>query len=244
MTTVGGRFGGNAQGSLQGTVAAPRALTKLDGGHGRPQREIVQDACVHMLGRLLYERGGYLEAIEATDAIVRGPDDEYGIAEVLDQLGSRAPAILIATGDADFETAGDIDRWKKPTRVHVYFFVNSLRSKINRTIPDVVALGDRQKDPGAFVMMEHAAMLLIGQAPGNTTKSIKNLRPVSERRLAADSDLVIWEQVYSVALGLSVDLNRDIDLELRQINAYHRLAEQESTDETIVETETTVGESE
>lgn len=242
MTTLGGKYSGG--GALQGTVPQPRALTKLDGGLGRPQREIVLNACVDLLKRLADENGGYLLALEPTDAIIRGTDDDYGIAEVLDQLGGRAPAVLVSTGDADFSTAGDVDRWKKTLRVHVYFVTNSLRSKMERHVPDVVALGNRRADPGAFVMMEHVEMLLIGQAPGNTNGAIKSLRPVGEKRIAADADLVIWEQIYELWLGKTINLNRDLDLELKQINAYHRLAEQASSDDPIVETTTTVGDSE
>lgn len=241
-STVGGKLRGDAGGALRGAVSEVNPLTTLDSGLPRPQREIVQLGVVDLLQRLLVANGGYLEAVEPTQAIVESADDDRSIAEILDQLGGRTPAVMVSTGDASFETAGDVDRWKVPTRVHVYFFNNAMRSKLERTVPDVVALADPKADPGVFVAMEHVRMLLCGRRPGGTTHSIAELKPIRERRVAADPEVTIWEQTYSVQLGIVVNMKRDISLELTQINAYHRLAEQASTDDPIVSTETEVNE--
>lgn len=238
----GGSFVGTYSGPLAGTPYAKKLLSVavFDGGLGKPQRAVVIDSMIVLLDRLRREQGGYVQAIEGTTTIARGVGDEEACADVNDQLMGRAPGILIATGDMDFDTAGDTDRWKSPLRVHVYFYVNSMRDRFDgRGTADVVALADGTADPGAFVLLEHARMLLAAQRPGG--KSLAELRPLTERRIATDGDREIWEQIYICNVSQIVNVKRDIALELKQINTYNRLSEQLDSDAPIVSIESKVG---
>ena len=192
-----------------------------------------------LLERLLKVNGGYLEAIEATDSQVHTPDDTDEIGDMIDQLAGRMPGVLVATGDAELDTAGDISRWQAQLDVHVYFLNNNARNRLSRTVQDVVALADPTADPGVFVAMEHVRMLLAGQKPGGFTQ-LKQVIPIRERRIGTDGERVIWEQIYRTRVSIQVDLKRDISLVMEQINTYNRLAEQASTDDPIVSTETKV----
>lgn len=236
-----GRYSGRYVSGYAGARYAPalRSSFLFDGGLHKPQRAVVQDACVLLLQRLLKLNGGYLEAVEATDSQVHSVDDGDEINDMIDQLGGRMPAVLIATGDGDIDTAGDVSRWQTDLEVHVYFLNNNARSRISRTVQDVVALADPTADPGVFVAMEHVRMLLAGQKPGGMTQ-LKELRPIRERRVGTDGERVVWEQIYRTKVSVQVDLKRDISLELTQINTYNRLAEQTASDEPLVSAETKV----
>lgn len=236
-----GRYVGLYSGALAGRPY-PHSLNAhtFDGGLGKPQRMVIIDACIELLSRLTRDSGGYLEAIEGTTTIARGPGDTTACADIMEQLSGRAPSVLVATGDMDFETAGDVDRWKSPLRVHVYFFVNHMRDRFEGAAQaDVVQLADGTADPGVFVAMEHARMLLAAKKPGAAAAS--EMKPLTERRIETDGDYEIWEQIYIVNLSQLVNVKRDVTLELKYINTYSRLAEQLDTDEPIVSIETKVG---
>lgn len=234
-----GRYSGRYVSGYAGARYAPtlRSTFLFDGGLNKPQRAVVQDAVVLLLERLQIANGGYLACVEATDSQVHTPDDADEVNDMIDQVGGRMPALLVATGDAELDTAGDVSVWQSELDVHLYFLNNNARSRIARTVQDVVALADPKADPGVFVAMEHARMLLAGQIPGGIMQ-LKRLRPIRERRVGTNGVMVVWEQIYRTKVSVQVDLKRDIALELTQINTYNRLAEQASTDEPIVSTET------
>lgn len=237
-------YGGKVTGSVGGAWAGRPAIapnpTLFDHGLGRPQREIIQAGVVDLLARLRVDQGGYLQAIEPTDVVVRGVNDEEHLGLIYDQLQGRAPAILVATGDKDYTPVSTATHeWKGPISVHVYFFANSLRSRLSRLTGDAQSKASQIADPGLYVMMEHAEQLLIGErCTGNT--SIKELRPVSEGSLGSDNEIAIWQQTYSVLVTRSIREKRDLALELKQINTYHRLSQQAPTDTPVVSTETDV----
>lgn len=242
MSGASGKLGGGYSGNAGGVANIPGFNSKLfDHALGKPLRALVQDAIVNLLARLDVANGGYLLAIEPTTTQIHGiaGGDEQGLALLYDQLRGRAPAILVTTCDKSYSPAGDSFRWLGKLNVEIYFFVNSLRSRIARLAGDVVSDFDPLADPGIYVIMEHVEELLIGQNPGGTLGQIKELRPVAENQIAGDDEVEIWRQVYSVVLARSINDKRDIDLELREIATYHRLADhQADTDEPIVTTET------
>lgn len=233
-----GHYTGLYSGKLAGTPY-PSTLNPhtFDSKTGRPQRALVIDAMIDLLSPLDRQNGGYLEAIEGITTIARGPGDDKACAEIMEWLTGRAPSIVIATGDMDFETAGDVDRWRAPLRVHVYFFVFHRRDLFEGPgMADVVQLADGQADPGVFVAMEHARMLLAAKVPGVAAAS--ELKPLTERRIETDGDFEIWEQIYMVHLSQIINSKRNVTLELKQINSYSRVAGQLDTDEPIVSIET------
>lgn len=237
----GGRFVGMYSGILAGRPYPPTLNTLVfDTGINKPQRAVVIDSVVNLLQRLHRYNGGYLEAIVGSTTVVRGPEDTEACADIVEELNGQTPGVVVATGDMDFDTAGDIDRWRSPLRVHVYFLCSHMRDHFDgRGIPDVVALADGRADPGVFVAMEHARMLLVAQRAG--TVGLKDLRPHTERRINTDGDREIWEQIYICYVTHNINAKRDVTLELKQINTYNRLAEQLVTDEPIVSIESEVG---
>lgn len=238
-----GRYSGRYVSGYAGSRYAPtlRSTFLFDGGLAKPQRAIIQDACVLLLERLLKVNGGYLEAVEPTDCMPRSADDVDEIGDMIEQLGGRMPAILVAMGDGELDAAGDVSRWQERIDVHVYFLNSNARSRLARTVQDVVALADPTADPGVFVAMEHARMLLCGQKPGAKTQ-LAELTPRSVRRIGTDGERLLWEQIYTVRASIAVELKRDLTLELRRIDTYNRLAEQASRADAIVTTETEVDE--
>lgn len=237
-----GTYSGKYTGSLAGRryPARLRSTYLFDSGLGKPQRLVVIDAVADLLQRLHRQNGGYLEAIETTSSIVDERRDDHDIVDIVDQLGGRVPGVLVSSADRDFDSAGAVSQWQGPLEVHVYFLTNSMRDRLTRVGGDQESLATPTADPGVFVMMEHALMLLGGQKPGATNGSIKELRPTREHRIGTDGDHELWRQVYTVQMVNTLDHKRDIDLELKQINAYHRLAEQSSSDDPIVNTETDI----
>lgn len=238
-----GIYTGKYSGALAGrsTLRSPLSTYLFDTGLGKPQRLIVLDAVVELLSRLHRLNGGYLEAIETSSSLVDERRDDNDMIDILDQLGGRVPGVLVSCGDREFDPAGATSQWQGPVEVHVYFMTNSMRDRMTRVGGDVEALATPTADPGVFVMMEHALQLLAGQKPGgNAAQSIKELRPTREHRVGTDGDHELWRQVYSVQLVNSVNHKRDIDLDLKLIAAYHRTADQASSDAPILTTETDI----
>lgn len=238
----GGVYTGGYSGSYGGQAPPPGFNPlQFDHGLGKPLRAIVQDGCLDLLMRLHRYSGGYINEIVPFPTTIAGRHDDQGIALVHD-LTLAAPAILIAVGDRPFQPAGaDPFSWSSDLSVHVYFYVNSIRSRIERQRGDVVSAADATADPGVYVMMEHAMQLLCGKVPGGTKSMIKELRPTNERQLFSDGGVDVWEQAFTVRLSGTINGKRDIDQELIQIETYHRLADsQQPDDPPIVETNTVV----
>lgn len=241
-----GRYAGKLIGRYSGLPYVPTLnFNVFDGGAGKPQRAIVIDSIIAMLARLHADNGGYLQAIEGTTTIAKGVGDTEACADMVAELSGRIPGVLVATGDMDFETAGDVDRWKSPLRVHVYFCTNHMRDRFDgRGVADVVAHADGTADPGVFVATEHVRMLLAAQRAGGAKSQIKDLRPLTERRIETDGEREIWEQIYVVIVSHTINTKRDLTMELKQINTYTRLAEQLVTDDPLVSIESKVGKNE
>jgi hypothetical protein len=240
-----GGIAGNIGGGWIGALSVPSMnVRQFDTGLGKSLRALVQDGVIDLLQRMLRENGGYIQAIEPTSVIVRGANDEQGLALILDQLQGRSPAILVATGDKSYSAAGIGGfRWRAELRVHVYFVNNSLRSRLARLVGDVVSDADSSADPGVHIAMEHAEELLVGSIPGGTLNMVQSIVPNEETQLGEDAKQELWHQVYTVEVSRSINAKRDITLELERIDAYHRLADQQQpTDAPIVATQTTVEE--
>lgn len=242
----GGTYVGRYSGRYAGAPTVPPFnVFAFDGGAGKSQRAIVIDAITTMLAPLHINQGGYLQAIEGSTSLAKGPDDDEGCADIVEQLNGRCPGVLVATGDMDFETAGDVDRWKSPLQVHLYFFSNHMRHRFDgRGTADIVSYADGRADPGVFTAMEHARNLICAQRAGGALSQIKDLRPVTERRIAADSEKEIWEQIYIVLVSHTINTKRNVTLELKQINTYTRSSEQLVTDDPLVSIESKVGKNE
>jgi len=239
----GGTYVGRYSGRFAGASTVPAFnVFAFDGGAGKPQRAIVIDAITTMLAPLHADHGGYLQAIEGSTELAKGPDDEVACADIVAQLNGRCPGILVSTGDMDFETAGDVDRWKSPLKVHLYFFTNHMRHRFDgRGTADIVAYADGRADPGVFTAMEHARNLICAQRAGGALSQIKDLRPMTERRISTDGEKEIWEQIYVVLVSHTINTKRNLKLELLQINTYTRSSEQLVTDDPLVSIETKVG---
>lgn len=240
--SFGGQFGGRFAGALLGR-APGRSFDRyrFDTRLSKPLRGIIQDGAVSMLSPLDGANGGYLAALEPTAQTIRGNQDEEAFGMLADQLGGRTPAILVGCGDADYSIAGDVQNWKGTLTVPVYLIVNSAQSRELRQTGNAESYATATADPGIFVMLEHTRQLLAGQLPGDVGNSIKHLRPSTERQLWAGEDVEIWEQTYIVVISYSLNLKRDISLELKQIETYTRLADQQiDSDTPIVETNTVI----
>ena len=238
-------YAGRTLGNYAGNVGGARAIPSLarflfDTGLPLTIRDVTLDAVCSLLARLDRQNGGYLNAIIPTTTIITsGAIDDDSIGFLMDDLRGRAPAIAVSTGTLTFIAKGDVDKWDGRLEVYVYVLVNSMRSRMSRQRGDVVSAADIVADPGAFVICEHARQLLIGQrlaVPGK----VKELKPITERRIATDDVFELWEQHYTVDAATSGNLKRDIALELKAIETYHRLASQADTDPAIVETTTEI----
>lgn len=236
-----GVLDGATEGLIGGRQSTPTLKRyEFDTGLGKTQRAIVQDAVVEMLSRLLVSEGGYLNAIEPTSALIAGKHDEDGLGLVYEQLQGREPAIAIATGAKRYDPAGLDFNFKSDLDVHVYILCKSLRSRMARVEGDLESDATPTADPGVYVIMEHVEQLLIGQRPGGNLGSIKELRPVEESQLGTAADFEIWHQRYQVFCQRTIDKKRDLTQQLKQINAYGRIATQADTDTPITSTETVV----
>lgn len=239
MTVVGGSLG-NVAGNVLGVTAVPALKANVfDSGLGKPQRTVVREAVIDLLQRLLIANGGYLQAVEESAVRVRGEHDDEGFMEIFDRLQGRAPSVLVYLGDKPYTPAGAAEMWTAEIDVHVYLLVNSLRGITARLSRDVVALGNPQRDPGVEVALEHIEELLIGQCPGGTKGQIREIRPQRETHVGTEQGFEMWEQIYTVRVSRSIRAKRDLTVDLKAINTYARLADQQTdADPPIVEADT------
>lgn len=240
--SYGGRLGGRFAGGTNGHARARSFLRyRFDTKLGKPLRGIIQDGVVQLLSPLDGANGGYLAALEPTSQVLRGHQDDESFARLADQLGGRTPAILVGSGDTDYLPAGEISEWKGTATVPVYFVVNAMAGRELRQTGTAESYATPKADPGVYVMLEHARQLIAGQIPGNCGFSLGRMRPTVERQLWDGDDVEIWEQLYTVAISYSLNVKRDITLELTQIETYSRLADQQlDTATAIVETNTVI----
>lgn len=234
-------YAGNMLGKYSGTYGGrvgPPLFRRyaFDSGMPEPQRQLLLDAVCSMLSRLSVQVGGYVKDIVQTTTEVKGALDDEGIGFLYDELKGQTPAIAVCTGSLQFIPKGAVDQWDGTLDVYVYILVNSMRSRTSRQSGDVVSAADPHADPGAFVILEHANMLIAGKKPFSPTG--KELRPVAEQRISSDGTMELWQLHYNVGLTKSVNLKRDLTLELQSIETYSRLASQAVTDPALVETTT------
>lgn len=234
--TYNGRFAGRWSGQWIASRKSYRfnAFT-FDTGLARPQRTTVLQACGQLLERLHRYNGGYLKNIIPTTV---APRDEQGIAMLYDQMQAGMPAVILTTGDMPITPAGSKENWKGALQLCVYVAVNSARGPAERVMGDVVSDYDRTADPGAYVILEHVRQLLIAQKPGDAIQ-LKEIRPTHEGQVWVDDELEVWEQKYEIGTAISINVKRDIDLEISSIATYNRLASNPAPSDTPLVTTTT-----
>lgn len=208
----------------------------FDTSLARPQRTLIRNGVVSLLGGLLRSNGGYLAAVLTWGGVVRGYTDVDGVDEIKKRLNGRAPAIVVACGDRKNSPAGMGGRsWKSDLQVSLYHYSNHQSSMTEgRTSTDPAALASDVKDPGLDVMLEHAEELVAGQFVGGplvvnavgerSTRSItiKRMLLTDEDELLTDATHTLWVQRYSVEIDRTINKYRDVVQLLEEIRTIVR----------------------
>lgn len=174
----------------------------FDTGLGDPERTIIQNAAVSLLGQLKRSNGGYLIDVLPFGGIVRTYTDEVDI-ELLQKWIGRSPGIAVTTGDATFETLNIQRRqFRMEVELVLYFHSQHSRSMLRgRMQSDVAAAAADDRDPGLHVMLSHARELMCGVFPTQLTSVIKQIIPQREGELVTSPVVTIWTQIYRVAFN-------------------------------------------
>lgn len=193
-----------------------------DTGLAKPQRTLIRDAVVARLAALKRPTM-YLEAVAMIPARVTGRGDDAGIAEILDVLNGRAPALVVALGRAEYAPGGmPASRAMKTIEIAIYAVSNHSRGVVDGRLANDAAAATVTRDPGIETMLEHAEQMLLGK-PLGLSDGIQEIRPVSEDELATAKDLTIWEALYSIRVERRINHNRLITEILTEIEAGHRV---------------------
>lgn len=201
----------------------------FDTGIVKPQRTLIRDAIVERLSPLLRKNGRYAQAIKAHSGIVRSGSDEE-LDMIADTTHGAAPYILVAVGKKSYSPRG-MDgrraRFEGELEVVVYVCSKNLRGDLARLAGDAASSQSDNVDPGIEVMLEHVEELLIGFAPTGFTgtdpsATIHRLDPVEEDELAVGEDLIIYRQVYSVAVARDLVRAKGITQPLTKITTDHK----------------------
>lgn len=181
----------------------------FDHGLSLPVRTLVRLAAIARLAPKARANGGYLEAIEPFPYVVQGVRDEDGVDHAFQVLNGRAPAVLIALGDKRFESTSTTQhRYQGDLGLQVLIVSNSSRGLLDRLTLDPVAEADDTADPGADVILEHVAELLIGCDLGIGSK-VQDPRPVSEEHLGTEEALTLWALNFTISAAASVKPTRE-----------------------------------
>lgn len=193
--------------TLPSILSAPRPF---DTGLAKPQRTLITEGAVSLLSGLL-RPAGYLGMVTPWGAVVRSYTDEVGVAQLVNALSLRTPAIAVATGDgaSDRQGIGGFQA-KKMIDLLVYFATSNKRDGyLGRLAADGASAADDHADPGLHTIMEHAVELLIGQRCG-ASSTIKQIIPDREEELFTGDVLTIWLQTYRIEVRTNISEFRTV----------------------------------
>ncbi len=165
--------------------------TGLADAGSRSERLVLERAVLRALDDLRAASGGYLQAL-------RPYAGEYGgeIGATLEALGGRAPAILVWTGDADYQSKAMNNRVGIAViDLHVDAISASLRSREARVAGDE-ASASGQDDPGIYGILADARDRLMGAELG--VPGIAAPVAVGEESLLLSAGLSVFRMTFRV----------------------------------------------
>jgi len=191
---------------------------KFDTGLSLAQRTLIRRALVAHLGTaptgrgtpLLATAGGYLAAIGELPRPMRsGSEEELALLGQALQ-GVVSPALAVALGDQEFSAVGmGGETYVGELELAVYAVSGNMLSFVaGRLEPDALADTDPTADPGIDTMLEHVHELLSGRDLDIPT--VQQLRPRSEREVATDPEISIWELRFVLGVDASIDPQRAV----------------------------------
>lgn len=180
----------------------------FDTGLDLPVRSLIRAAVLALLAPKL-RPSSYLAAIVPFPRVIADRHDEDGIDHAMEVLGGRAPAVLVAVGDARFTSTSTTPyRYQGEHDVQVVALSNSGRGLVDRLTLDAVAEGDDTADPGIDVMLNHVGDLLTGRNL-DAGAGIQPPRLVSVTHLETDKKLTLWAINFTVSAPASVRPTRE-----------------------------------
>lgn len=175
----------------------------FDSGRALPVRTLIRSAVAALLAPKLKSAGGYLPAILPFPRVIAGRNDDAGIDHAMAELGGRAPALLVAVGDARFtRTSTTIHRYQGEHDVQIVALSNSGRGLLARLELDVVAQADDTADPGIDVMLEQVGDLVAGR--NLEIDGVHAPTMISLEHLESNKTLSLWALNFTVSASASV----------------------------------------
>lgn len=173
-----------------------------------PMRTLIRDAFVAKLRPLSIAGGGWAHVLPVGFSI-KSPTDDDGIADLIDELNGREPAICVSTGKLTAQDTNAPEHTIGQLTVELYFYSGHRRGLTDgRIVGDAAAAASNRNDPGLDAALELAWMYLLGVNLGLGT-GIKDPRFVEEDEIINDPEKVIWYQTWRVALSRDVNQLRD-----------------------------------
>ena len=180
----------------------------FDHGLAAPLRSLVRSAVLALLAPLGKSAGGYLAAIGPFPRTVTSSGDEDAIDHLFEQLGGRAPAVLVALGDQRFEsTSTAVHRWQADLTLQVLVVSNNGRGLVDRLTLDPAGALDDTADPGVEIILEHVAELLVGADLG--VAKAHPPRPVAVHHLGTGDALTLWAIEFAISVAADVRSTRE-----------------------------------
>lgn len=179
----------------------------FDSGLALPVRSLIRTSVAGLLLPKL-KPASYLAAILPFPRVIADRHDEDGIDHAMAELGGRAPALLVAIGDARFtRTSTTIHRYQGEHDVQIVALSNSGRGLLARLELDVVAQADDTADPGIDVMLNHVGDLVAGR--NLEIDGVHAPTMIGITHLETHKALTLWAINFTVSAPASVKPTHD-----------------------------------
>lgn len=162
------------------------------------ERTALERAVLAALVGLRRESGGYLAALD----LYAGELGASELDEVKQNLGGRAPAVLVSVGDVRYESKA-ISRRLYAATLDLRLFVVSdhLRSRVARAHGDEVSAADPTADPGINRILIDCRSRLAGETLG--LAGFGPIEPVEEERMVEVTDISIVRAIYQTTVDIA-----------------------------------------
>lgn len=153
---------------------------------------MLEDAAVLRLMTLHKGRGGPLELVDFYNGELAS---KTAMQELIVRLMGASPAILVATGETQFEPT-DLRKRRYKERLSLYVLVVSrhLRSPEHRNRKDLEATINPSADPGVYALMRAAKDLLVGW--DMAVAGLEPLSIVQEDVIFQQPELTMWRLLF------------------------------------------------
>jgi hypothetical protein len=185
-------------------------------------RRLIEDRVLLLLDHLRIEQGGYLRAVKPYQGDTDPDGEDVDLNRV---LNGQAPACLVTTGDANFETPSVSRRYTTSEVVIDLLVVSN-----NLRMAEDAARG-APADPGIYQMVEDVHEALFGSSLG--LPLVGYPRPTGERAIVRSGTKKVWGVTYSVFVKHRSTRDDDAGWYTRIENKLH-LVEADSEDPTLV----------